>query len=159
MTDAIRLFDENDPLDVKLEYLIIFEDFRLTCAINIVITNGYQFEDTFALCRKNRDQWDRLGKAIGRNTSVRKFDLRWGQLTTVINWAITSEAYECIEAMYRGLELNSSIQRLCIDMHLFPEDDPILKLANIQFKDRLENLTIIGENPISKDKTASAESI
>ena len=80
-------------------------------------------------------------------------------MTTVINWVITSEAYECIEAMYRGLELNSSIHTLCIDMHLFPNDAQFLNLANIQFKDRLENLTMIGENPISKDKRASDESI
>ena len=59
-----------------------------------------------------------------------------------------SEAYDCIETFYRGLELNSSIQNLEIDMDLFPSRGafPTFNLRDAQFKETLETLIILDSN-------------
>ena len=62
-----------------------------------------------------------------------------------------SEAYDCIETFYRGLELNSSIQNLEIDMDLFPSrgafpildsNDHIGNHQSFMLSSALENMSL-----------------
>ena len=57
---------------------------------------------------------------------------------------IDRNAYECIEALYSGLESNRSISKLALDAELFPDDGtfPIVNLQNARFKSRLKHLEL-----------------
>ena len=49
----------------------------------------------------HHNKWDRMGKAIGRNTSICDLGLSLEEEN-----AISDVVYECLEAFYRGVEGN-----------------------------------------------------
>ena len=101
--------------------------------------------------------WERLGAAIGRNTALWCLQLHRNGSDDVANRDnhISGEVFQCIEALYRGIQFNTSIESLTIDMDLFPCDGslPTLSLQDEQFKESLKNLNLTCCQPISNNQS------
>eukprot|EP00956_Cyclotella_meneghiniana_P009478 scaffold13120_cov22-Cyclotella_meneghiniana.AAC.2 len=110
---------------------------------------GYDFSDLA--------EWERLGRAIGRCSSIRKVEM-----TKKVKWGINQiddlnqEVYQCIDSLYRGLESNTSIKCLKLDMDFFPSSGvfPTLNLNDAQFKEKLKHLTLTSEVPIRMNQSS-----
>jgi len=105
---------------------------------------------------KNTGGWERLGAAFGRNLTVR--DLRLSRRGDYNN--VSEKVFQCIEALYRGIQTNTTINKLEIYLDLFPCDGslPTLNLQEAQFKESLKHLELKGEQVISTDQCVMIQS-
>eukprot|EP00956_Cyclotella_meneghiniana_P028070 scaffold64495_cov38-Cyclotella_meneghiniana.AAC.2 len=108
--------------------------------------------------------WERLGAAIGHNTTVRKLELRrnFNSLAGLMDRTndVNAEVHQCIELLLRGIQSNASINDLVIDMDLFPCDGslPALNLQDAQFKEELKSLRLEGHQTINDNQSVMIES-
>ena len=108
----------------------------------------HQFDRDFNDCY----EWEQLGNAIGRCTNVGELKLFMDAVLDEDDYMdIDSRSRQCIGAFYRGLETNSSIESLELDMGLFPDGNglPIFNIAEAQSKESLIDLTIQSWHPIT----------
>eukprot|EP00956_Cyclotella_meneghiniana_P034821 scaffold108453_cov38-Cyclotella_meneghiniana.AAC.2 len=109
------------------------------------------------------NDWERLGAAIGRNATVYYLSMvRDGLADLIENIHISRKLFQCMEAFYRGLQLNTSIEVLDISMDLFPFDGslPTLNLQEVRFKKSLKELRLEGpRGTINDNQSAMIESI
>eukprot|EP00956_Cyclotella_meneghiniana_P040620 scaffold200815_cov53-Cyclotella_meneghiniana.AAC.3 len=105
---------------------------------------------------RDLEEWNRLGAAIGRSTSLCTMQLTSVSLNEDNNLSIESK--KCMEAVYRGMETNSSLERLNLDVDLFPDDDslPIMNLHDAQFKISLQHFNLCGSMSDSQSFTLSS---
>jgi len=109
--------------------------------------------------------WERLGTAMGRNTSVHylTMDRFINHNEMTIGWDndIGSNVFQCMEALYRGLQLNTSLNRLVLDMDLFPCDGslPSLNIHEGQVRENLKLLGFESRRSISHNQSVMIESI
>eukprot|EP00956_Cyclotella_meneghiniana_P033022 scaffold92786_cov25-Cyclotella_meneghiniana.AAC.1 len=113
----------------------------LNARIEISRDDGY-WPDCIVTCRdlEGREGCYELGKAIGNNSSVCRLELFGNENA---NDGISSTAYECVAAFYRGLQLTTSIDKLMIDVDLFPDSGelpPMNVLFGVNFKESLKEL-------------------
>ena len=167
---AIRLLNENNPHRLHFEFESCNDASYWYVNISLLDNDGLDFQDetsqqmigtTYEISIENMTQWERLGEAIGRNTSLRILDIRKGDGDSDndndgdnnvddVDMDMINEVHACIEAINEGLEMNNSIETLDMDMDLYTEDDdgkaplPIMNLDNSQFKERLNCLTFNG---------------
>ena len=166
MNHAIRLFSEGEDYQHDVQ-IYLGNNYRYDVEAEIIITtkDGYGSDEygyrerheerhEFTQKLKNRDQWDQLGKAIGCNAytyklklSKRKVERDDEEPLHRVN-RISDEEYGCLQIFYRGVELNSSIKDLTLDMDLFPDNEvlPTFNLVNAQFKESLEVLNLYGDD-------------
>ena len=154
--DAIAILDEAKE-SYRIEIIFDNKDESLGVGISIYDkeygTVLYGYDRNYATLEyelklhslEDRDEWEKMGAAIGRNKRI--IDLTMSnKMTLATPWVreIDRNAYECIEALYRGLESNGSISRLSLDSGLFPDDNalPIMNLQNALFKPCLKHLEI-----------------
>ena len=138
---AIQLLKENEPHLIEVCFEI---DEESTRAYICMFEEDGTHLNWHPFCHKlrKRDKWDQFIKAIENNTSVRRLELRrdYGD-------SVGTEAYECIAALFRVLELNSSIVELEVDIDLFFDEvefNSINTLFGEQFKERLGYLQLHG---------------
>ena len=108
---AIGLLNEDKPY--RIQICFNFDGEPLSVSINMYDKNGNRIYDCIHDI-VDRNKWDRMGKSIGRNTSLRELTLWIYNDDNII-----SEASECLEAFCRGVEGNSSVEMLDIDVDLF----------------------------------------
>lgn len=133
--------------------------------IRLAQNNGYDNLNSLVY-DFHRFDWERLGGAIARNTTVSYLsmdrDCRDTDISDIMmsNNNIGSEVFQCIDALYRGLQLNTSINHLVIDMDLFPCDGslPTLNLHE-QFKENLKHLGLESRITISNNQSDMIESL
>eukprot|EP00956_Cyclotella_meneghiniana_P005565 scaffold7160_cov52-Cyclotella_meneghiniana.AAC.3 len=108
--------------------------------------------------------WERLGAAIGHNTTARKLELRrdFNSLADLMDRTsdVNAEVHQCIELLLRGIQSITSINDLVIDMDLFPCDGslPALNLQDAQFKEELKSLRLEGHQTINDNQSVMIES-
>ena len=151
LNEAIGLLDENKPYRIAIRFT--FHGEPLSASMNLIDKNGY------LICRYVHDgvdvdpnEWDRLGKSIGRNTSVRGLIL-----TLKHDDAISNVAYECLEAFYRGVEGNCSIESLTIDMDF--RVLPVLNISDAQFIESLNHLMLAGDQSMTNNMSFMISSV
>ena len=101
----------------------------------------------FMLKLANVDEWDRLGKVVGRSTTARSLFVGFTHREEGEVGPIDREAFDCIEALYRGLESNTSVENLHMNINLLCPDDrslPPFNLFGARFKDNLKRLILNG---------------
>eukprot|EP00956_Cyclotella_meneghiniana_P039118 scaffold165819_cov36-Cyclotella_meneghiniana.AAC.2 len=133
---------DSDPFEVQ----ITFRDARKNVSHGKIAESWYTLSDPAA--------WERLGRAIGGCSLIRKVEVRKveGEIDQID--ALNPEVYQCIGSLYRGLESNTSITRLKLDMDFFPSSGvfPTLNLNRAQFKEKLKHLTLSSEKPIQMNQ-------
>eukprot|EP00956_Cyclotella_meneghiniana_P014636 scaffold22052_cov36-Cyclotella_meneghiniana.AAC.6 len=72
------------------------------------------------------DEFNRLGEAIGSCTSLRRLSLGSHYRITE-DYHISNESYECLEAIYKGLERNRSIAHLSMSVDFLPDKMGLFK--------------------------------
>eukprot|EP00956_Cyclotella_meneghiniana_P032355 scaffold88504_cov41-Cyclotella_meneghiniana.AAC.1 len=143
MDEAITLLnDDNTP------HGIVFGFDPYSCSPRIMMSlhdkNNRDLIATFSHDLGDPDEWNQFGKAIGCSTSLRRIDLRG--LTDGSNNR-TSESDQSMEAIYRGIERNCSIEDLKIDTDLIVGNGttlPKLNLNDAQFKTSIKHFTVSG---------------
>ena len=142
MDDAIRLLDENKPHRIN----VVFELNNGSPSILVRLlhdANGRHHSFTSTQELRHIDKCNRLGAAIGCNTSLRTLQLS-GDINEDNN--SNNELYQCMEVIYRGLERNRSLETLVVfDMGLLSDDGrplPTLNLHDAQFKTSLKNFIV-----------------
>eukprot|EP00956_Cyclotella_meneghiniana_P032382 scaffold88768_cov71-Cyclotella_meneghiniana.AAC.5 len=133
-----RLLDGHRLHDIKIEFSIMGESSSayITAQDEAGIDIDVYYDDMKLIIKQskislnNRDQWEQLSRAVGWSKSIREIILKekveihhsvvGAHDDDRVDRYMSSEAYDYIETFYRGLELNSSIQNLEIDMDLFP---------------------------------------
>lgn len=110
----------------------------------------HQFDREF----DDRYEWEQLGNAIGRCTNVRELKLFMDRVLDEDDYVdvdVDDDSRQCIGAFYRGLETNSSIESLELDLGLFPDGSglPIFNISDAPSKESLIDLTIQSWHPIS----------
>eukprot|EP00956_Cyclotella_meneghiniana_P028845 scaffold68242_cov41-Cyclotella_meneghiniana.AAC.1 len=109
--------------------------------------------------------WERLGAAIGDNTTVRKLGLRrdFNSLAALMDRTndLNAEVHQSIEALFRGIQSNTSINKLQIDVDLFPCDGslPTLNLQDAQFKEEWTSFKLTGILTINDNQSVMIESL
>ena len=108
--------------------------------------------------------WERLGAAIGDNTTVRKLELRrdFNSLAGLMDRTndLNAEVQQCIELLFRGIQSSISINKLEIDVDLLPCDGSLaaLNLQDAQFKEELTSLQLTGILTINDNQSVMIES-
>ena len=156
--EVINLLDGDRPLMKRVDI-----GFRLTHQsphVEIAMY-GDSRRSNFTCELQNPGDWEGLGKAIGGNTIVGELRLDTSGSGYVSNRdnEISGEVFQCIETLYGGIRLNTSIYYLCIDMDLFPCDGslPTLNLHDAQFKEVLKYLMLKGRRTISNNQSVMVE--
>jgi len=149
---AIQLLNENKPHHIDVHFEVHAEANRAYICM-------FDWEP-FCCKLRHRDKWDQFIRAIENNTSVRRLNLTKGY-----GDVSSTEVCECIEALFRVLEFNSSIVELEVDMDLFfneGELNSINTLFGVQFKERLEYLKLRGgtsDDVISENRSVMFSSV
>eukprot|EP00956_Cyclotella_meneghiniana_P024895 scaffold50774_cov22-Cyclotella_meneghiniana.AAC.1 len=148
----IQRFEMNHP-SVKYTCEICYIELDAEIEIMIELYTDENRNQRVAVFRdplSNPAEWERLGNAIGRCSTIYEVELRKVQVEIDQIDALNPEVYQCIETLYRGLESNSSIENLDLDMDLFPSSGvfPTFNLNGAQFKENLKHLTLSGFIPI-----------
>eukprot|EP00956_Cyclotella_meneghiniana_P010880 scaffold15231_cov66-Cyclotella_meneghiniana.AAC.18 len=149
MNHAIKLFSEGKDYNLLIEIYLRNNQHNIVEA-EIIITDKFDHlrRHNFTHELRNRDQWDKFGKTIGHSSSIYRLFLGKQEIreTDTLN-DISEEEYECLELLYRGLESNSSIEVLELDMDLFPEDEvlPTFNLANATSNEKMKHLILDGD--------------
>ena len=138
MNKAITLLDENKMLGIDVVFEIDCDFPRVRLDFHI---ETYRNSLGFMHELRNVDEWNRLGRAIGRSSSLHEINLQ-GTMHRINNRSTESD--QCMEAIYRGIEMNSSIETFDINMDLFQDEEtlPTLNLNNVQFKTSLKSFTL-----------------
>ena len=145
MINLKKWFGENEDVRHGIEFVFVIDD-RLPRVVLSLDDDGNGFYwNSLRLehVLRNVEEWNRLGAAIGGMTLLRTLNLR-GIIYSHNNR--NNQSDQCMEAIYRRIETNSSIEQLKIDMNLFPDDDdddgtvPTLNLHDAQFKTSLKQL-------------------
>ena len=135
--DAVSYLDENKPRGIQIDFLPS-DGHHIRAYLRMPGESGSyrRCPREFTQILRDRDEWNRLGAAFGQNTSLEKLQLRDGLRRP---YHIDNESYECIEAIYRGLELNSSLENIEIDLDLMNDETlPSFNLRDAQFKGSLK---------------------
>eukprot|EP00956_Cyclotella_meneghiniana_P001451 scaffold1607_cov54-Cyclotella_meneghiniana.AAC.2 len=144
MNYAISLLNENVPYGINLA----FDDSDGGQYARVMVRlqdENYREHMRFTQHLSDRDAWNRLGAAIARNTtSLRRIFLRAD--INDYNRVRNNESDQCMEALFRGIEMNSCIEHLEIDLDLFTDEGtlPTLNLHDVQFKSSLKVLELSG---------------
>eukprot|EP00956_Cyclotella_meneghiniana_P019381 scaffold33190_cov37-Cyclotella_meneghiniana.AAC.4 len=172
--NIIRLVDRKKPkcIAIKLHInggssgAIMLRELRkntsvsLNQQLNLNIDYGLDYVCGSVHELRDRDSWERLGKRIGRKEPVRALELS-GDLVDA-NGIIGSEKYECIEALYRGMESNPSlVEELQISMNLYPDNHslPTLNLLSEHLKENLKHLKLTGDDPMTNNQSIMISSV
>lgn len=145
MNRAIRLLDENKPLDIEFFFAIDGGPPRVRLSLDY----GTSLNPLrFTLPLRNVGERNGLGAAIGRSSSLRTLKL-WGDINED---NLSIELKDCMEVIFRGMEKNSSIEELQIKPDFMLPDDgtfPTLNLNDAQFKTILKHFTFVGSGSMS----------
>eukprot|EP00956_Cyclotella_meneghiniana_P009029 scaffold12375_cov36-Cyclotella_meneghiniana.AAC.1 len=158
---TIELLERIDSPVKRLDIGFNFEDddyFQLETTFHEKRYEIARFKYTlarFTYTLSDPAEWERLGRAIGLCSSIQELDMRKmkgeiGQIDDFIQ-----EVYQCIGLLYRGLESNTSIKHLKLDMDFFPSSGvfPTLNLNGALFKENLKQLTLSSEVPIRMNQS------
>eukprot|EP00956_Cyclotella_meneghiniana_P005563 scaffold7160_cov52-Cyclotella_meneghiniana.AAC.1 len=123
INEVINLLDEEhspvEALSIELSLVLDHQSQHACLEMDWCTSHLREYRHDF----EHVSEWVQLGAALGRNTTVRKLELQ-GMYGIMINAnetnLINAEVYQCIEALFRGIQLNTSIQKLRIDLGLFP---------------------------------------
>lgn len=147
MDDAIKLLNENKQHRILLGFGHNMG--RPNILKTLYDENGRHHSFTSINELRHVDKWNLLGAAIGRNTSLRILELALlpGGTSGYRRNNVNNESYQCMEVMYRGLEMNRSIENLDVSMGLLSDDGgtlPSLNLHDVQFKTGLKKFVVRG---------------
>jgi len=112
--NAISWLNDNDitegepGLCIVIQFCLTHGDFEMHFLLK---RDGSQALDSGCL-RSNVEQYTRFGESIGINKSIRLIFLSWRNHQGPIN----EQHYQCIQSFYRGIESNTSITDLCMDL-------------------------------------------
>ena len=112
--NAISWLNDNDitegerGLCIVINFCLTHGDFEMHFLLK---RDGSQALDSGCL-RSNVEQYTRFGESIGINKSIRLIFLSWRNHQGPIN----EQHYQCIQSFYRGIESNTSITDLCMDL-------------------------------------------
>ena len=112
--NAISWLNDNDitegerGLCIVINFCLTHGDFEMHFLLK---RDGSQALDSGCL-RSNVEQYTRFGESIGINKSIRLIFLSWRNPQGPIN----EQHYQCIQSFYRGIESNTSITDLCMDL-------------------------------------------
>lgn len=169
MNDVIKLSNEWKKYPYHIEICLGHnQDNNVVAEITMEYEEEYrQRQHEFNCELRNRDQWDNLGKIIGRSRSIRKLSLYhgvsslWADEEPIHTNGISDEEYRCLQLFYRGLETNHSIEELELDMDLFPDGEilPTFNLVDAQFRESLKKLMFYSENYITNNQSLMISSV
>eukprot|EP00956_Cyclotella_meneghiniana_P043148 scaffold254707_cov116-Cyclotella_meneghiniana.AAC.1 len=147
MNAAIRLLNENEPHTMMIQFHDDDDDSGFCEADFHLVLDEEEYDRrnlSFLRLVRDLEEWNRLGAAIGRSTSLCTMQVTCVSLNEDNNLSIESK--KCMEAVYRGIEMNSSLEQLNIDADLFPYDGslPIMNLHDAQFKTSLQHFKLCG---------------
>eukprot|EP00956_Cyclotella_meneghiniana_P041432 scaffold226867_cov36-Cyclotella_meneghiniana.AAC.1 len=160
MNHAIKLLkngkgDRSHPRAIEI-YLVLNQHNIIEPEIKII---GYE-QHEFKYELRNRDQWDVLGKAIGRSPTIRTLTLLQRVGDGDEELIVSDEEYQCLQLFYRGIQSNSSIEDLVF--FSFSSNDEILPTFNLidaQFKEKLKSIKLIGDAPITNNQSVMISSV
>eukprot|EP00956_Cyclotella_meneghiniana_P034825 scaffold108454_cov37-Cyclotella_meneghiniana.AAC.2 len=156
MNEVIRLFRDNEPYGVKFVIQAAGRRRPIPPRIRVKFSNNEKdlifdhLEIEPGL--RNVDKWNQLGAAIASCTSLRRLcldpiftyqqhELHELHLQSQYPQIDRNEANQCMEALYRGLERNCSIEDLIFHLGIYV---PTLNLNAVQFKTSLKHFTVTG---------------
>eukprot|EP00956_Cyclotella_meneghiniana_P034824 scaffold108454_cov37-Cyclotella_meneghiniana.AAC.1 len=105
----------------------------------------------------DHSQCDRLGKSIGRNTSIRELKLNISHSDHVVGY----EVHDSLEAFYEGVEGNGYVETLDLHIDVFSDSYalPAFDLLNAQFKENLMCFTLRESRNMSNNQSLMIASV
>eukprot|EP00956_Cyclotella_meneghiniana_P018374 scaffold30535_cov38-Cyclotella_meneghiniana.AAC.3 len=157
--ELIELLDRNEPKGKRLTIKFYLDDVDVDpsdAAVEITLRDAkYSDIARFTYTLGDPAEWERLGSAIARCCSLYDVEMMKEEGGIDQIGALNRDVYQCIETLYKGLELNTSIESFVLNMDLFPSSGvfPIFNLNGALFKENLNVLWLESDIPIGRSQT------